>query len=298
MTQRRNDLHRACPGSGIDLHRACPGGVEIEKTTPVPIYTPDTAHIVHSLRYDWTGWLKEPANFPQTLSAAIGQCRAGWETDGLELDAWQAEGNRLQCLFTAKPDTSPSHCANRAKGRLQHALRQQGTPVDFSRRVGMRTLGDNTRPIVERYIARQVGKSDYVDPRFKEYLGRFTVENAGVILAEPQATGHGRYWYNLHLVMVVADRRHPITRPETFIKVREGCFRIAEKKGCQLAEVSVMPDHVHLALRGNIELSPEGIGLAYLNNLAYLLGYNRCWSEEFYVGTFSEYAVSAITENA
>jgi len=261
---------------------------------PPPIYAAASVRPVHNLRYDWTGWLRDHASFPPTLPAAIDHCRAAWQADGLTLDHWHTVGGRIQLLFSAGPGVSPALCAGRAKGRLQHALRQAGTPVSFSRRVGFRSLGDNTREIVERYVAGQVGKSDYVDPRFKTYLGQFTQEDVGTRLAEPFASGHGRYWYNLHVVIVVQDRRFPMTRHETFVCVRDESVAIAKRGGHEVAEISVMPDHVHLALRGNIQQSPLDIGLEYLNGLSRALGNNRCWSEEFYVGTFSEYGVDKI----
>jgi len=54
-----------------------------------------------------------------------------------------------------------------------------------------------------------------------------------------------------------------------------------------------MPDHVHLALRGNIVRSPREIGVEFQNALADVVGC-RAWQDEFYAGTFSEYDVSAI----
>ena len=259
-----------------------------------PIYTRDSVRPVHNLRYDWTGWLRADAVFPSTLTTVIEHCRSAWRSDGLVLDHWQGDGGRIQLLFTTGPEVSPVLCAGRAKGRLQHELRQAGTPVSFSRRIGLRTLGANTREIVERYVAGQAAKSDYVDPRFKAYLDGFAVKNAAVRLAAPSASGHGRYWYNLHVVITVQDRRFPMTRDETFAAVREAALAIADREGHDVAEVSPMPDHVHLVLRGSIEQSPLQIGLAYLNGLALALGNNRCWSEEFYVGTFSEYGVGEI----
>ncbi len=258
-----------------------------------PIYTPERARVVHALRYDWSGWLREGA-FPKGASEALESCRAAWAADGLDLDTNHLRGNSVQCLFGTAPTLSPAFCAMRAKGRLQHALRTAGTPVTFRRNVGLRTLGENTRDVVADYIGRQVSKSDYADPRWKEFLGRFTSADAATRLAEPQATGHGRYWYNLHLVIVVQDRRHPIALKESFRAIKEACPRIAKKKGYDLAEVSIMPDHIHMALRGHIEHSPMEIGLAFQNNLAFVLGYNRVWSEEFYVGTFSEYDIQKI----
>jgi len=258
-----------------------------------PIYTPERARVVHALRYDWTAWLRD-GSFPAQTPTALDNCRSAWASDGLELDTFEIRDGSIQCLFGTTPTVSPAFCAMRAKGRLQHALRTAGTPVSFRGNLAIRTLGENTRDIVGNYIGRQVSKSDYADPRWKEFLGRFTFADGATRLSEPRATGHGRYWYNLHLVIVVQDRRYPIARKESFRKIREACPRIAGKKGYDLAEVSVMPDHVHMALRGNIEHSPMEIGLAFQNNLSFVLGYNRVWNEEFYVGTFSEYDVGKI----
>ena len=55
-----------------------------------------------------------------------------------------------------------------------------------------------------------------------------------------------------------------------------------------------MPDHLHVALGGDVRSSPEEVALAYLNNLAYVLGQNRVWQDAYYVGTFSEYDMNAV----
>jgi REP element-mobilizing transposase RayT len=69
---------------------------------------------------------------------------------------------------------------------------------------------------------------------------------------------------------------------------------IAAKKGYAISELSVMPDHLPAALRGNIEQSPAEIARSFQNNLAYLLGQVRWWSDGYYVGTFSEYDMRAV----
>jgi len=71
-------------------------------------------------------------------------------------------------------------------------------------------------------------------------------------------------------------------------------FRIAEHKGYKISRLSVMPDHLHAALRGNIEHSPQEIALAFQNNLAYAMGQVRQWACTFYAGTFGEYDMWAI----
>ena len=58
-----------------------------------------------------------------------------------------------------------------------------------------------------------------------------------------------------------------------------------------------MPDHLHLALRGNIEQSPEEIALAMMNNLAYGFGQNPIWQSSYYAGTFGDYDMDAVRRN-
>ena len=78
----------------------------------------------------------------------------------------------------------------------------------------------------------------------------------------------------------------------------EQTLKIAERKGHQIAAISVMPDHLHLALRGNIESSPQDIALGFQNNLAFTMGQVPIWKEGFYAGTFSEYDMGAIRRSA
>lgn len=124
-------------------------------------------------------------------------------------------------------------------------------------------------------------------------MQEFTVENNNVDIAQPAASVSGRYWYNIHLVIVVSGRVQ-ITNYETLGKIRDTSLKIAQKKHYALKSISVMPDHLHVALRGDIEHSPDEIALSFMNNLAYTLGRNRIWEDAYYVGTFSEYSVDHI----
>ncbi len=146
--------------------------------------------------------------------------------------------------------------------------------------------------MVGRYVRGQVGKGDFADPRFQKLMRRFTVAGDDAILAEPSESNSGQYWYNLHLVLVVADRFR-ITNPERLGQLRDAAFRIAAEADHRIGALSVMPDHVHLALRGNIERSPAEIALAFQNGLASAAGC-RVWQAGYYVGTFSEYDLDVI----
>ena len=72
------------------------------------------------------------------------------------------------------------------------------------------------------------------------------------------------------------------------------CDKVAAKKNYLFAGRSVMPDHLHLALRGNVEQSPEEIALAFMNNIAFAFGQNAVFRPSYYVGTFGEYDMGVV----
>ena len=55
-----------------------------------------------------------------------------------------------------------------------------------------------------------------------------------------------------------------------------------------------MPDHLHVALRANIQHLPEDVALAFQNNLAFMLRKGAIWRPAYYAGTFGEYNMNAI----
>ena len=62
-----------------------------------------------------------------------------------------------------------------------------------------------------------------------------------VDLAEPSETNSGRYWYNLHIVLVTADRA-PFVAESYLALIRDRSFEIAAENGHRIATLSVMPD--------------------------------------------------------
>ena len=263
---------------------------------PEPLYNPRNATPAYHLRYSWTGWPSD-AKFSETPTHLLEPLRPLWEHDGLRLLKFRWTAECVQLLFSATPAVSPELIAGRAKGRLDHALHQAGCQMPLSRKLAVRSIGDNTRQEVEDYIERQVGKERFVDPRFEARLSEFTVTNPKVDLAQPTETARGRYWYNLHLVLVVEGRMR-IADMEVLAKLRDTTLAIAAKKGHAVSRLAVMPDHLHVAIRGGPAESPHDLVFAYQNNLAYALGQQRIWCDNFYVGTFSEYDIDAIRRMA
>jgi len=216
-----------------------------------------------------------------------------WEKDGLRLLESRCSAEMAQMTFSAKPEVAPVLVASRVKGRLQHALRQAGLPAPFSRKLAIRSIGDNRTSDVEQYIRDQVANAKCADKDFADRLRPFTIADPDVNLSEPTETNSGRYWYNLHVVLVT-EERYQHGDSEWLRLIRDQSLKIAKKKRHAVSRLSVMPDHLHIALRGNIEDSPHEIALSFQNNLAYALGQLRVWRHTYYAGTFGEYDMQAV----
>ena len=103
-------------------------------------------------------------------------------------------------------------------------------------------------------------------------------------------------WYNLHIVLVVASRER-IRSEDDFAELDRAVQVTAHKHNYKIAARAWMPDHVHIALRGNIDESPGEIAMSLMNDTAYVMDQNAIWQRGFYTGTFSEYDVRAVGEN-
>lgn len=262
---------------------------------PQPLYSGRNLTPAYQLRYSWTGWPSSegepfPASPPPELLPSLTPL---WETDGLRLLEHQWSERLIRLTLSAKPEVAPVNAAARIKGRLQHALRTCGQARKFSRKVSLRGIGHNQRETVENYVRGQIASGGLADPRFAERLETCRRSDPSIDLDSPTETASGRYWYNLHLVLTTAGR-YRFDSDRMLGGIADGVMAIAMKKSCMVSELSVMPDHLHLALRGDITRSPHEIALAFQNNLAYRLGQIRVWENSYYVGTFGSYDMGAV----
>ena len=264
--------------------------------SPQPLYNPSTASAAYQLRFAWSAFPAEPP-LPNSISETINLLKPLWESDGLRVLEHHLSPDAVQILFSVLPSISPEFLAARAKGRLDHALRQSGTPVNFRRNFAVRSVGDNTRRDLEAYLARQVEKEEFADPRNAEAMEHFTVLNETVDLSQPATSTRGLYWYNLHLVLVVAGR-HRLHDRELLQRLHDAALAVAQKKEHPVSRLAVLPDHLHLTLRPKIDESPEQVAFIYQNNLAHMLRQGRVWADSYYVGTFGEYTTHAVHRNA
>lgn len=258
-----------------------------------PMYTPENIKPAYRLYYNWVGWPSKDYGLPKPDASFFAKVAHAWEADGIRLleRSWSCREGRL--LTSVKPHVAPVFFTARMKGRLQHELRNHQMPVKFSRKIAMLTVGENRNATVERYVESQARKERLADPKTNDFLAQFTVHDSAVDLAAPTPTNAGRYWYNLHLVLVTRNRFR-ITNKSRLATLRDGCLQIARMHGHKISRLAVLFDHLHIALRGSLEQSPETIALCYMNNLAYLLRHDALWQQSYYVGAFGQYDMGAI----
>ena len=248
--------------------------------------------LVHNLHYSWAGWPSQGV-FPNEPEAVFFESlREAWKRDGLDLQARVWKPAQILMTFRIEPHVAPVVFARAVKGRLQHALRQAGTPADFSRKIAMRSLGDNCTGAVEGYLRRQTVRAELLDERYRATLRAAGFEDGAIDLSAPAETLSGRYWYNLHLV-AVTESRYRIGKEDFLDPVRAGALAWAKETDCRLKALAIMPDHVHLAVGGSPESSPSELAEALWKGLNRAAGC-RLMGENVYAGTFSEYGVGLV----
>jgi REP element-mobilizing transposase RayT len=256
-------------------------------------YSAQNLHIPHSLFYSWTGWPEANGSFRGPLPDEVRQALySAWADDGFTVHSFRLETHEAKLTCSVDPTISPVFFATRAKGRLQHALRRAQLPCSFSRKAAVRALGRNITDTVIAYVRNQLVHVDLADDKYRRRLALVAQEDVSVDLTAPTELNRSRYWYNLHLVYVTADRFR-MGGDQLLGGLRERFPEAATATGCRLRSLSIMPDHVHVALRANPTGSPKEIGLSLQNDVAAVAGC-KLWQDEFYAGTFSEYDLNAI----
>jgi putative transposase len=257
-------------------------------------YTDHNLCPAYKLRYSWSGFPAKGSEFPGSPPPSLlSETRSFWAQDGLHLLEHSWSHSLIQLTFSTLPSVSPVHLAARAKGRLQHAMRMDDIAANFARNYSIRSLGENIRETVESYISDQVHKADLADPKYREGLQHCVVENHDLDLSTPTRTSSGVAWYDLHVVFVTADRFRIDSR-STAVKIRDASRRTAADNGYGLSRLSVMPDHMHMLVRGNPRESPQEISLSFQNRTEQAVGNFRLWQFGFYVGTVGDYSLKSI----
>jgi len=251
--------------------------------------------IVHNLFYTWAGWPSGSLFPPKPSIHFFDSLCKNWRNDHLDLQACVWKPEQIQMTFKVAAEVAPIFFTARVKGRLQHAMRQAGIAAGFTRKVVMRALGDNCSDDVEGCLRKQTIRVELLDERYRATLREAGIEEKTVDLSQPSEVRHGRYWYNLHLVAVTEDR-YRMGREDFLYKVRDGTLAWAGETKCRLKALALMPDHIHIAVRGNVEQSPLALAESLWGELNHSAGC-RLMSDKVYAGTFSEYKVKVVFQN-
>jgi len=254
------------------------------------MYTPDNCKAAYQLR--WSLALFAKTELPsadqwlEDLSAAV-------ECDRVRiLECTTKSPNVYLFLVSTTPSVVPSQIVWSVKGRLQHLLKS-AHPDAFRRNFSLTTVGEAKSDVVENYVASQLNRQSLIDGRSRELLEKFQLQFPEARLDEPAFTAHGRYLYNLH-VLLVHDGRWQEIREERLVKSRDMVLSVARKHEHRLSRVALLGDHVHLTMRCGADISAEEIALKYLNNLAFAHDMQRVFQFGYFVGTIGPYDMDAV----
>ncbi len=226
------------------------------------------------------------------MATYVEACESAWQRDGIRALEWSVMGDQIQVLFSTRPEVRPDVLAARAKGRLQHVLRGEEVTDSFKRNFCLQTVGGAKSADVDRYLREQLQHGDFADPRYREGLASLAYSDPGLVWDEEQQTGSGRYVLAFHLVFVTTGRwRMPW---ETAVKVQRALMNAAVDSVWRLAKLSMMPDHVHLAVKGGVSKSPVEIGEEIREVTSKAVGTAGFWMPTWYMGSFGKYGMGAV----
>lgn len=257
--------------------------------TPQAVYSDKNIKVAYQLDWSLTLFWRDP-QWPDDWFESLQQAL---ELDGIRLLKHRfSEPHISLFLISTKPDVLPTNIPRRVKGRLQHLLRDR-VQKPFQRNYDLRSIGSTTREKLEGYLASQLEHHPQEDRTTHWMLSDMQMVRPDVDLSQSRFTAHGRFWSNLHLVMV-NERRWRETSQQNIAHIRAMLIRAAEKKHHLLSRLAILPDHMHLLLGIGMDESPLSVGLSYMNNVVFVYGMQSVLKPSCFIGTFGEYDLGAI----
>jgi putative transposase len=254
-----------------------------------PLYTLENCSVAYQLNWSLTVfWRQRPvdSNWLPPLTEAT-------EKDGVRVLRHRfLKSDTSQFFLSTKLEVTSVNLLRSVKGRLQYAVREEN-PKALRRNYDLHSIGSANRSVVQGYLDSQLNHHPSADSRVERRLARFQIHDPTADLSRPRSSAHGRFLFNLHLVLVNDGRWREI-REDILGRLRSSILKIADRRGHILSRAAIVPDHVHLILGCPLDVSPANVALCYMNNLAYALGMKPLFKAGFYVGTFGEYDRGAI----
>lgn len=275
--------------------RACPGGFLTASyrsvmASPAPIYSNLNCKPAYQLNWSISLFGRASLPGPSAWSDAL---RVVLESDGIHVLETTSRGSQVfQFFVSTQPSTAPTDILRLLKGRLQYLIRDQ-CPSAFRRNYRLESVGSARADVVEKYLAGQLRRQGMADPRAQARLVTFQIDNHAVDLSSIRYSSHGQFIYNLHVVLVHADRG--IRADEQSLRqTRDMVLKVVGKNALTISWGAILGDHLHLTLGCDLKQSPEEIALSLLNNIAFAHGMVPWFEFGYYVGTFGPYDRGAI----
>ena len=253
-------------------------------------YTTSNTEPAYQLNWGLTlFWRQSPIDEDQWLD----KLKLATEPDGVRILRHRVSAeNTSQFFVSTKPHVKPSELIRSVKGRLQHEI-QSNMHKAFQRNYALRSIGESRRSVVEDYVANQLRHHVMADSGVQDRLARYQKVYEAVDLSKPQLSAHGKFWHNLHVVIVNESRWMEI-QDDILTRLNRIIEGLADKHAYRLSRVGLLPDHIHLVVGCPIDHSPEEVALCVLNNCAYVYGMKPAYQFGYYVGTIGEYDRGAI----
>ena len=195
-------------------------------------------------------------------------------------------------LLSTQPQVKPTTIVQRAKGRLQHLLQDQGG-ISWRRNFRLSSIGDANSKTVDQYLAEQLKHHTMASSTSQQNLDDLVWHDKTIEITQPVTSSHGQYALGLHVVLVHAERWRNADR-RFFEITRRGILATLVHWNCAAARIALFADHVHFTVRLKYDVVPSELILAVMNEVCEAHRGLRIWMDGFYVGTVGAYDMAAV----
>jgi hypothetical protein len=253
--------------------------------TLTPIYTATNTKPAFQLNWSLSLFLRDHVG---SIRVPVDDLRDAIQRDDIRLLEYRRASDRSHQFFlSSMPHLAPAEIIRSVKGRCQYLL-NSACPRAFRRNYELTSIGAADHATLEAYVGRQSSRHPMADERIQDRVREWQFHDSTINLAATRVSAHGRFIYNLHVVVELEQGGWCIETP-VWVARRTMIERMAHKKQWQLSRVGIVVNHLHVLVGCGALDSPLDVGLAFLNNLAYVDGMRPNYRFGFYIGTFGPY---------
>ena len=225
-----------------------------------------------------------------------------------DLPVLEAKASDSEVLLTASlsPEEPVSACVSKLKGKTSKLLRET-LGMDSCSKLLSRSyfacgVGRNTRKAVEDYLAKQAEHHGYdVSDSSPVFTREMQVDEETEARLQPK---HARAVLNFHITLATQKRMILFHRAMA-AALSDRWIELASGEDWFIRKVSLLPDHVHLALRLHPAVSPAEIVTRLMNSSQEFLfqefrdevlsrRMSQIWNPGAYIGSYGDITSQAV----